>query len=461
MDARRKLLLINPRTSDEADLADTYLTQPPLGLGMIAALTPEHWQIEILDENFDRFVYRDADLVGLTAFTSTAGRAYELAAHYRAQGIKTVMGGIHASLLPDEALHYVDSVVVGEGEGIWPKVIADFEQNRLGSRYEGGRSDLKGLVRPRRDLFHPGYKIAPIQTSRGCPLDCEFCSVTAFNGHRHRQRPVEEVLDELETIKGKDVFFADENIIGHSNASREWALRLFRGMIERKINKRWATQASLNFAIHDEVLRLAAQSGCKCVLIGIEAEDPAVLTEVNKKLNLRLGVDNYAAIFARIARHGIRVLGMFVFGMDGDNLASLRKRAAYIQQSSGIHNMQITCLTPLPGSRLFQRLQKEERLLYRNFPHDWRHYDLIKMVFQPKTMSAEEFNRIFADCLRDVYSPLMILKKSWHAFWATRSLQSAIACAIINHAYRRMYRRVLSYDQKTIELKSPAEPPRN
>jgi len=213
--SRRKLLLINPVSPRRAGLTVNASSRfPPLSLGIIAALTPDSWEVALIDENFATFEYQEADLVGLTAFTAAAPRAYEIASVYREQGVCTVMGGIHASMLPEEALHHVDAVVIGEAESVWPQVITDFTAGRMQQMYRGKWLDLAGKVQPRRELFNPEYAFGTIQTSRGCPMDCEFCSVTVFNGRRYRQRPVEEVLDELETIPQKRVFFVDDNIIG-------------------------------------------------------------------------------------------------------------------------------------------------------------------------------------------------------------------------------------------------------
>jgi radical SAM superfamily enzyme YgiQ (UPF0313 family) len=181
---------------------------------LVAALTPKDWTVEIVDENFAPFEYRKADLVGLTAFTATVNRAYEISGLYRKHGVATVMGGIHASMMPDEAMKYADAVVACEAESVWPQVIADFEAGKLQEVYNGELLGLKEMPQPRRDLFHSGYMFGSIQTSRGCPMDCEFCSVTAFNGNRYRKRPMEDVLDELQNIPQKRVFFIDDNIIG-------------------------------------------------------------------------------------------------------------------------------------------------------------------------------------------------------------------------------------------------------
>jgi radical SAM superfamily enzyme YgiQ (UPF0313 family) len=210
---KRRLLLVNPVNPIRFGLSNSRSFRfPPIGLGIIAALTPKSWEVRLIDENWEGFTYQEADLVGITAFTASANRAYRIALFYRVTGMPVVMGGIHASMRPEEALEFVDSVVIGEAEHVWPKVIADVEAGGpLQQRYQVERSDLSGGPWPRRDLFHPGYLYASVETSRGCPMDCEFCSVTAFNGRRYRRRPPEEVLAELEAIPQKKLVFVDDN----------------------------------------------------------------------------------------------------------------------------------------------------------------------------------------------------------------------------------------------------------
>jgi len=233
-------------------------------------------------------------------------------------------------------------------------------------------------------------------------MNCEFCSVTAFNGHRYRKRPVEKVLDEIAEIPQKRVFFVDDNIIGFGKQDEERAIALFKGMIERGIKKDWFCQASMNFADNDELLELAAKSGCRMVFLGVEAESKEALEEVNKKLNLSKGVEAYEKAFRRINRHGIAVLGAFIYGMDGDTSEKLHQRTNYILKS-GVDVMQVTHLTPLPGTRLFRRLQDERRLLFANFPEDWVHYDMTEVTYKPHSMSPKELSDVMSQSTRRLY----------------------------------------------------------
>jgi len=436
--ASKRLILVNPVNPQRVGLTVNPSSRfPPLGLGIVAALTPDDWEVALIDENFEPFKYQEADLVGLTAFTAAATRAYWIAGLYREKGIPTVMGGIHASVLPEEALRYVDAVVIGEAESVWPQVIADFETGRMQQVYRGEWLDLAGMPQPRHDLFHPGYRLGSIQTSRGCPMDCEFCSVTAFNGRRYRQRPVEGVLDELESIPRKMIFFVDDNIIGYGQRAEERAITLFKGMIERGIRKDWFCQASMNFADNEEVLKYAARSGCRMVFLGVEAEDVDALDEVGKKMNLKIGVDGYKETFRRINRHGIAVLGAFIYGMDGDTPGKLRRRTDYILRS-GVDVIQITYLTPLTGTRLFARLHDEGRLLYTDFPADWDRYDMTEVTHRPAPMEAQALADAMHESSSRLYSRRSIWRKFVKTWWATRSFTTAMWAYSSNVNYRNV-----------------------
>ena len=420
-----RLLLINPFSlSKRGDFHDVHALSPPLALGIIAALTPPHWEVEILDENFGEFEYRPADLVGITAMTANVNRAYELARIYRERGIPAVIGGIHASMMPLEAMDHVHTVVTGEAESVWQEVIADVESRQLKRRYDGKLLPMAGAPLPRRDLFHSSYTYANIQTTRGCPMKCDFCSVHTFNGSHYRERPVEEVLDELETIANDKVYFVDDNIIGYSKRSRERARELFRGMIRRGIRKDWYCQASLNVADDEEVLQLMADSGCRMILIGIESEKVHQLEEANKVLNLRMGIESYNEVFDRIHKYGISVLGALIYGLDSDTRQDLFDRTRFAIESR-MDAMQATIVTPLPGTELFKRLEREGRLVFTNFPEDWEHYHFMEVVHRPGQMSQQTLMDAMLENWDILYDHKVIQKKMLQTLKFTGSKKAA------------------------------------
>jgi radical SAM superfamily enzyme YgiQ (UPF0313 family) len=372
------------------------LSYPPLALAMVAAMTPAEWEVEVIDEVREPFRYREADLVGLTGTTNAAPRAYQIAAEYRRQKVPVVMGGCHASMCADEALRFVDAVVIGEAEPVWPQVLEHALRGCLEPVYRGEPGDLAGLPRPRRELFAGKVSTATVQTSRGCPMDCNFCSVSALHGRRYRRRPVEEILDELAEIPQRRLCFLDDNLVGYGPQDRQEALELFQGMVRRRFRFHWACQASLNIADDEELLRWASRAGCRVVFLGIEAEDPDALAEINKHVNLRRSADQYAPLLRRIHRAGIIVLGSFMFGLDGDTPESLRRRAEYIL-AGNVDVAQASVLTPCPGTKVFEKMQREGRLLLTDFPNDWQHYDGIELVFQPLNFTRRELKEILCD----------------------------------------------------------------
>ncbi len=409
---------------------------PPLALGILAALTPKDWKLKIIDENFAPFKYTDADLVGLTALTSTAPRAYEIAKLYREKGIPAVIGGVHASMLPDEARQFVDSVVIGEAEGVWPNVIADFEAGNLQSTYRGGFPELKNMPIPRYELFPRGC-FGAVQTSRGCPMNCEFCSVTAFNGNRYRHRPVEEVLDELETIPKKVVFFLDDNIVGHGEKNEQRALALFEGMIRRGLKKFWFGQASMNLADNETVLEYAAKSGCVMLMIGVEAEQADALKEINKVANLRALKKSYQEAFRRIHKHGIAIHGFFMYGLDVDTPDSLRRRTEFIN-TCGVDAARISIVCPFPGTPLYERLRQEGRLRYTDFPRDWVHYHFAEVAQQPKLMPPDVLEKLVSEGHRQIHRAGAVWSRFFRALRATRSLPSAVCALRTSLRFRRV-----------------------
>lgn len=423
---RNKLLLINPLNSRVKGIRfDPQIVPAPLSLATVAGLTPANWDIEILDEGIEKFQMKEANLVGITALTSQVNRAYEISDMYRKEGIPTVIGGIHASMMPNEAVNYFDSVVTGEAESIWEKVIHDFEHNELKRIYHGKLLPMNNAPIPRRDLLNPDYGYAVIQTTRGCPMRCEFCSVHYINGSKYRERPVNEVLDEIEKIPKKKLNIIDDNLIGYSKKSKERAIQLFKGMINRGFDKDWVCQVSINFADDEEVLKYASESGCRLALIGIESEAVDQLNESHKNLNVKVGVHNYDRIFDKIHKYGIAITGTFMYGFDNDTPEAMDKRTDFIINST-IDSYQASIYTPLPGTGLYNKMEKEGRILYKNYPEDWERYNCLESVIKPKNMSSEKlFEKMYNNWER-MYDQKTLYKKMLTSIKETRNLKASV-----------------------------------
>ena len=437
-----RLLLVNVVDRDVPGFSDFRISRiPPLGLAYLAAVSPPHWDVRMVDENFQSFrIPEGTDLVGLSAMTPDIDRAYRLAAVARGQGIPAVMGGVHVSMLPDEALRYADTVVIGEAESVWPQVLEDFERGTMAPKYEGKRLPPENLPRPRRDLFPPEYRTATVQTARGCPMHCEFCSVTRFNGGRYRTRPVDDVIEELAGIEEKAVFFVDDNLFGRGRSGRDRAIALFRRMVEQKIEKFWWGQTGLEHAHDHELLAWASRSGCRLLLVGFESVSECALEEMGKHANLKLSPSNYRKAISNFHAHGIAVWGCFIFGSDEDTRETLNANRRFLEKS-GLDVTQITALTPLPGTRLYERLAAEGRIRYASYPEDWRRYCFLDCMIEPRRMSAEELNG-FLHAMRRRYwgAPFGVLRRTLATLVRTRRFTTALSACKMNRSFRTMYR---------------------
>jgi radical SAM superfamily enzyme YgiQ (UPF0313 family) len=425
-DMGHKLLLINPALTQAGrkQLSVAGLaTMEPLGLAYVAALTPPDWDIRIVDEVVEGLPEDfQPDLVGLTSLTPTAPRAYELAQRFSIRGVPVVMGGMHATLCPDEAERYVDVVVRGEAESVWGQVIQDYEANALRRRYEGGASELSRLPFPRRDLYRRRYRIALVSASRGCRNRCEFCAIWKFEGGRFRARPVEDVLAELPHVPPAwGTLFTDDNLM----SDRSYALELFRAMAARGLRRRHAVQVSLDIADDDELLDALKASGCFAVLIGLESVSETTLKTMRKGINLRVGVERYADKVARLHARGLMVAATFIFGGDGDT-ADIFDQTARFVLDAGVDLAHFGLLIPTPGTDVFERLAREGRLLLTPDPAEYALFDLNHATFVPRAMSPRELEAGLSDATQAVTGWPVALRRAARTWRDTGHLSSAI-----------------------------------
>lgn len=439
-----RLYLINPANPlvsihrNKSSYWNRYRVWKPLSLLVLAALTPPDWEVSILDENLGPVDYPSLprpDLVGITAFTSQADRAYGLAAYFRHLGVPVVMGGIHATMCLDEALARVDAVVAGEAEEIWSQVLQDVQHGRLQRCYRGQPASMDAVPCARHDLLTTGYAFGAIQTSRGCPLNCSFCSVTAFNGARFRQRPIPAVVEEFWTIPEKRVLVVDDNLIGVTPAQTARAKELFRALAAAGTGKEWICQASINIADDEELLDLAARAGCVGVFIGFESPAPATRPQLGKKADLLTSRDLPAAV-ARIRRRNIMVVGSFILGLDEDTPGS-GKRIAEAASCYGVDNLNVLFLTPLPGTKLWRQFEAEGRIALQDFPQDWKYYTLTYPVGRYKHLPLSTAIAEMINCNKCFYSLPSIFSRLGHTLLERRNPVYTLAS---NLSSRRNYR---------------------
>lgn len=402
-----------------------YFSFPRLTLPLLAALTPAEHSVRLVDESVEDIDFHaEADLVGISLLTFLAPRGYEIADRFRQRGTKVVLGGMHASALPEEALLHADSVVIGEAEEIWPSLLEDFQRGELKRIYRNERRPcLEGLPRPRLDLLkREGYLNANcVQATRGCPFGCDFCSVTDFFGNSYRLRPVEEVVAEVASLAG-DFIFVDDNIAG----SRAYAKELFSALIP--LGKKWGSQCNLALAEDSELLDLAARSGCTHMFMGIETISQANLNGLRKSFNRTSKYEDY---LARFHDQGIVINAGMIFGMDEDDDSVFPTTVEFLEKNR-VELTLFNILTPLPGTRLYEQLEREDRIIDR----DWTHYDGRHVVFRPKRMSPETLRDGFFWAFHQLYS--------WRSIFTRLQERSrrTIPSYYMNFAYRRILKRM-------------------
>lgn len=431
-----KFLLINPaapqwrvRPGSRPPLATRIFRFSMLSSLYVAAAAPPGVETRILDEEVEPVDFdTDAELVGLSFMTFNAPRAYEIADRFRLEMGKTViMGGYHATFRPEEAIGHADAVCIGEAEPNLPRMIGDFRSGRLQPFYRGGLADLGSLLPLNRSLVPKGLYLwaDTAQATRGCPQQCIFCSITAFFDHSFRARPVEHVTDELRSL-GKRILFMDDNL----TSSREYAKELFSAMIPLK--KRWYSQCSVSLAEDDELLSLAAQSGCRGVFVGFESLSQDNLRAWRKSFSR---ARDYARAIRKLHDAGIAVYAGFVFGSDGDT-ADVFERTLGFLLDSRVDALQATILTPFPGTPLFDTMEREGRIIDR----DWSHYDFRHVVFEPREMSRAALRAGHDWVLSRFYSAPAVLSRL-RSELSTLPLSTLLLGTLpLNYGYRRRLR---------------------
>ena len=431
-----KILLISPENKKsiyaytKEDVKAFWF--PKLGLPTIAANTPPDVEVRIVDECVEDIDFNvDVDLVGISVMTYLAPRAYEIAARFRARGVKVVLGGIHVSMCPEEAKEHADSIVVGESEKTWPILVEDFRRGELKSLYEEkDLPKLENLPIPRRELFKPNsyWTTNCVQTSRGCPFACDFCTVTIFGGNQFRLRPIEQVIEEVKRLKKGFVVFVDDNIAGN----KAYAKQLFKALIPLKIN--WGSQASLTMARDPELLDLAAKSGCTALFIGVESISEENLAAANKRFNK---VDKYKEEFRRFHDYGILIQTGMIFGFDHDDESAFERTVEFLEENN-IELAMFNILTPLPGTNLYKRMDAEGRIIDR----DWSHYDGRHVVFKPKLMTPETLQEGFLWAYHKFFSYPSIIKRIVPSLWKLPHKRLLVERLFLNYAIRRIVNRV-------------------
>ena len=381
-----RIALISPRGPlyrHRTGIWKRSLRYMPLTLTTLAALVPRELNAELtlVDEGIgDVDLAAMFDLVAISAITGTAPRSYELADEYRRRGVPVVLGGVHPTLLPDEAAAHADAVVVGYAEQTWPELLRDFAAGRMKARYDQGALSLANLPLPRRELLPAKHYTMPhtVEATRGCTYRCEFCVVPTAWGNPI-QKPVADVVADIRQMGARRLLFLDLNLV----ADRAYAKELFTALVPLKV--KWGGLATTTIAGDDEVLDLAAKSGCRGLLLGFESLCEDSIKETGKAFNLR---KSYADVVRRIHARGIAIQGCFVFGFDHDDEEAFERTADFALDAA-IDLPRFAILTPFPGTPLFRRLDSEGRILTR----DWSLFDGQHVVFRPATMTPDELLR--------------------------------------------------------------------
>ena len=385
------------------DRGNVIASLPSLAGATLAAVTPADVQFDYFDvaDVGDQELLTGYDLVGFSTFTAMAYECYALADRHREAGIPVVLGGLHATLAPEEAGQHFDAVCVGEGETLWPRIIEDARHGKLQPFYrerEGALYDISRTPVPRFDLFDiDKYNRLTVQTSRGCPLDCEFCAASKIYG-RYRVKPVAQVMSEIDAIldvwQHPFIEFADDNTF----VNKKWSKELMRNLRDRDV--RWFTETDVSAADDLEFVDLLAESGCQQVLVGFESTRKKSLDLIDRANWKAKRRDSYERFIDEVQGRGVTVNGCFILGLDSDTPDVFEEVVEFVRRT-GLLECQVTVLTPFPGTRLYDRLKAEGRLLKDHF---WDRCTLFDVNFVPRHMSVEELEAGMLWLFEQLYS---------------------------------------------------------
>jgi radical SAM superfamily enzyme YgiQ (UPF0313 family) len=395
------------RLADGAPFVDDARMEP-LQLAILAGATPPGVDVRLLDDRVDVIDYDEpADLVAITVESFTARRAYEIAAEYRARSVPVVMGGMHATLIPDEVAEHADAVFTGDAETLWPQVVADAHEGRLRPRYDGGVGPPQpGGILPRRDLFAgKGYlPLSLLQFGRGCRHRCEFCAVGQYFAHHQYTRPPEDVVAEIRAQPRRNLFFVDDNLIADPDAAK----RLLRALVPLRV--RWVSQATIDQVRDPELMQLFVESGCLGNVIGFESLDPDNLRQMRKGPNLP-AFDRYAGAVAALRAHRLQTWAAFALGYDHDTVDSILATGEWAIENRFTFAA-FNVLMPYPSTPLYERLRAEGRLLYDG--RWWLHpdYRFNAAAFRPARMTADQLTDTAWACRRRWSSPRSIVRRA-------------------------------------------------
>ena len=405
---------------------------PIITLPHLAAITPDKHSVKIINENYESIDFdEDFDIVGITCYTMTAPRVYEIADEFRKCGKTVILGGYHPTAMPDEAKQHADSVIKGMAEVNWVRALDDFEKGELKPIYERDHNfDISKVPPLRRDLIKHNPFLGAIQTTRGCSNRCEFCAISSFCGNVIKQRPVKDVIDEIKNMPNKIFIFHDPHLTLH----RKYAQEIFKEMIRQKVNKGWVANGTTNILanVDEEFLNLARKSGCVEWFVGFESISQEALNNIKKNQNK---VEDFKRMIKRVHDHGMTIQGGIIFGFDEDTNNIFDTTIATINDWE-LDVLEANILTPYPGTPLFERLNNEGRILTR----DWSRYNQVDVVFQPKNMTVEELYNGSRKVAKEFYSPINLINKISKMVLTTKKFYGVIPLAT-SLAFRRYYKR--------------------